>query len=976
VNTGEALVRLDVDPRSGVGFATGDAMNTTARLEAAAPEMGVAVGQATHAATVHAIAYEELPPVSAKGKAEPLQAWRAMEPISRVVDERDRTPFVGRELELGVLTQLFERSRTRPATEFATIVADPGLGKSRLVRELALHVESVPELIRWRVGRCLPYGEGIGFWALGEVTKAEAGILETDDQATIRDKLEAAVTEPDPQTKAWIVDRLAPLVGLETTTAAPEQQEAFTAWRRFLESLASQGPTVLVIEDLHWADPGFVEFLEHLAERTAGLPLLVVVTARPEVEERHPTWPPGRRSSVLSLSPLTDADLEALVRDALPEASDELTTLVLERAGGSPLYAEQLAAMLHESALPIAGGAIDEALIPASVQALIAARIDALGPGHKRVLMEAAVVGKTFWAGAIASLGEHERLEDTLAELVRREFCRPSTPSTIEGDAEFSFWHALVRDVAYAELTKAERARLHAGVAGWIADRTGEAMGEEAEIVVHHLDAALELAPSAPEFDPGPLTELLATALLAAGGAAMRTDISRAIPYLERAIDVLSEEDPRRLGALRTACRLQSSSGLADLGELRERLEAEIDRYHRRGDQRAVAVLAEPLASVLAGTGQDERAIALLSRARSVLAATPGPELVSIVVAQASWALGDNHLERAEALAEEAIALAADLNLPVPIRAKRVRGAIRFILDEPEGESDLREVVASAEAAGDLLAASAALYSLGFHQSDNVASLAAFDEAVAFDEEHGLSSIPSRIGRSGTLLATGRWDEVLAEAEPLRTMAADQGDTGSTWIIDYQTSWIRLERGERLGFLDGFVQGAIDHGYPIVYVAPLAAEAARAEGEVAQARRWLDEALNATGAGEIDAIAYFVLACLRSGTPDVARRALELGVVPDAMNDAESLLARGLLAEADGEIVAARGFFEQAEEALGRISFLPNRAYALTGLGRCLLVSGETGPAKQRLEEARRLWASINAPPRISEIDRLLATAD
>ena len=191
---------------------------------------------------------------------------------------------------------------------------------------------------------------------------------------------------------------------------------------------------MLVIEDLHWADDAFVAFLEHLAERTAGLPLLVVVTARPEVEERHPSWPPGRRSTVLSLSPLTDGDVETLITQSLPEADPELIRIVLERAGGSPLYAEQLAAMLRERALPIAGGALDETMIPASVQALIAARIDALPSEPKRVLMEASVVGKTFWSGAVASLGEHDDLEATLGELVRREFCRPVHPSTMEGD--------------------------------------------------------------------------------------------------------------------------------------------------------------------------------------------------------------------------------------------------------------------------------------------------------------------------------------------------------------------------------------------------------------------------------------------------------------------------------------------------------------------------------------------------------------
>ena len=376
--------------------------------------------------------------------------------------------------------------------------------------------------------------------------KAQAGILETDDQHTVSAKLDQVLTEPDPQTRTWIKDRLAPLVGLETTTEPPQQEEAFTAWRRFLEQIAAAGPTVLVIEDLHWADDAFVAFLEHLTERTAGLPLLVVVTARPEVEERHPSWPPGRRSTVLSLSPLTDEDVETLITQSLPEADPELIRIVLERAGGSPLYAEQLAAMLRERALPIAGGALDETMIPASVQALIAARIDALPPEPKRVLMEASVVGKTFWSGAVAALGEHEDLDATLGELVRREFCRPVHPSTMEGDAEFGFWHALVRDVAYAELTKAERARMHAATARWIADRTAGAMGEDAEIVVHHLDAARAIGGS-PDDEPG----LLRTALLAAGRATLAPDVARAVGVLERTLTVLPRGGSRSHGGHR-----------------------------------------------------------------------------------------------------------------------------------------------------------------------------------------------------------------------------------------------------------------------------------------------------------------------------------------------------------------------------------------------------------------------------------------
>ena len=384
INTGEVLYAAATGERD--DSVTGDAVNTAARLQAASPVDAVVVGEATYRATAHLFRYEALQPIRAKGKAEPVPLWRPLGPIARRAGELhpEATPFVGRDLELSLLVGLFERARSTPSVELVTIVAEPGLGKSRLVRELARHVDALPEFVTWRIGRCLPYGDGISLWALGEIVKSHAGILDTDDQATLAAKLEAVLVEPDPSMRTWMRDRLAPLVGLESTTQPPVQEEAFTAWRRFLEQVAQGGPTVLVVEDLHWADDTLVAFLAHLADRAAGLPLLLVTTARPELEERHPAWlSRTRRSTVLSLGALPDGAMTTLVAASIPDASPELLASVLERAGGSPLFAEQLAAMLRDRVLPIVGGATDEDAIPASIAALLAARIDALPPGTK-----------------------------------------------------------------------------------------------------------------------------------------------------------------------------------------------------------------------------------------------------------------------------------------------------------------------------------------------------------------------------------------------------------------------------------------------------------------------------------------------------------------------------------------------------------------------------------------------------------------
>ena len=354
---------------------------------------------------------------------------------------------------------------------------------------------------------------------------------------------------------------MAPLVGLETTTELPQQEEAFTAWARFLEQVASAGPTVLVIEDLHWADEAFVAFLEHLTDRTAGLPLLVVVTARPEVEERHPSWPPGRRSTVLSLSPLTDDDLESLIIQSLPEADPKLIPVVLERAGGSPLYAEQLTAMLKENLLPIAGGALDETMIPSSVQALIAARIDGVPQEPKRVLMEASVVGKTFWAGAIATVGTHEDLEGSLAELARREFCRPVIPRRCKATRSScsgmpSSGTSPTPSLRGRSGRRCTRPRLGGSPTGPQA-RWGR-MPRSSCITSTPRSS---FAPSAPELDTEPLTALLTDALIAAGEAAMRTNVPRAIPYLERMTSGWDPQDPREVEAFLLLGRAYCAAG-------------------------------------------------------------------------------------------------------------------------------------------------------------------------------------------------------------------------------------------------------------------------------------------------------------------------------------------------------------------------------------------------------------------------------
>ena len=979
VNTGEALVRLDVDPRSGEGFATGDTMNTAARLEAAAPVMGVAVGAGTRTASEAAIVYEALSPISAKGKTEPVEAWQALHPTSRIgTEERDRTPFVGREPELMMLTQLSNRSMSRPSTEFVTIIAEPGLGKSRLVRELARRVDLLPELVIWREGRCLPYGDGISFWALGEIVKAQAGILETDDQDTLSSKLDQSLTELDEQTRIWIKDRLAPIVGLETTTEPPQQEEAFTAWRRFLEEIAASGPTVLVVEDLHWADDAFVSFLEHLTERTAGLPLLIVVTARPEVEERHPSWPPGRHSTVLSLSPLTDGDVETLISESLPEADPELIQIVLERAGGSPLYAEQLAAMLRERALPIAGGALDETLIPSSVQALIAARIDALPAEPKRVLMEASVVGKTFWAGAVSSLGEHPDLEATVGELVRREFCRPVHPSTMEGDQEFGFWHALVRDVAYAELTKAERARMHAGTARWIAARTTGAMGEDAEIVVHHIDAALELAPFAPELDTEGLAGLLADALLAAGEAAFRTDAAAADRLLERALRLLEPSSSMFIRARSLRGRSLAMAGRA--AEALPLLEATFQAMRRNHEYEDAAEFADDLARAYWDAGRNDDARSLRSELLDELGSTPSRAKADLLGGLSHDARVEGREEEASALSLAGLAICEELGFPPSANLVSSRGLLRILQGDLEGERDVREAVNRYLDLGNPDRAAGILWELSATLSEWIGAAASpsAEEAIQLCAARGVGNVEAfRILNMIGGLEEGRWND-LAEAEELADRAREAGRRPDESCALLFISYVELERRGSVSAGQRLLELAGDWD-PSFWIASLGgAVLARSEepGVRTAGLKLLDGIADSK---EADATWRFLFeearAAILAGSPELARRlAPDLSQFHRPQRSADAGAAAGVLAEAEGHWLEAASLYGDAAQVMEQLGYYGSLLGPLIGLGRCFVHLGRSNDALARLNQARQISDRLGATVRVEEIDGLLAT--
>jgi class 3 adenylate cyclase/tetratricopeptide (TPR) repeat protein len=551
VNTGEALVNIDARPDHGEGMVAGDVVNTAARLQSAAPTNGILVGEVTRRATAGVIVYHAHDAVDAKGKAEPVPVWEAVEARAHVGVElpAPTTPLFGRERERELLIGTFARVRGERATQLVTVVGVPGIGKSRLVAELYGELSREAELTYWRHGRSLSYGEGVAFWAFAEMVKAQAGILDTDDTEAAAQKLHEAA-EVTGEDAAWVEARLRPLVGLETGPVA--RDETFAGWRRFVEALADHRPTVLVFEDLHWADDALLDFVDELVEWLDDVPLLVVGTARPELFDRRPDWGGGKRNAVtISLAPLADDDTARLLASLLERSvlPAEQQQALLARAGGNPLYAEQFVRMLDER------GEVQE--LPETVQGIIAARLDSLPQGEKELLLDAAVLGKTFWVGALGG----DDMEARLRALQRKEFVRRERRSSVGGETEYAFAHLLVRDVAYAQIPRAERASKHETAARWLESLTDRSE-DLAELLVHHYLAALDLMRAAGS-DATELVEPAVGVLFDAIERALRLNaFARAQQYATTLLGLLDSDDPRRARAL-----LMLAVAESDLGE-------------------------------------------------------------------------------------------------------------------------------------------------------------------------------------------------------------------------------------------------------------------------------------------------------------------------------------------------------------------------------------------------------------------------
>jgi class 3 adenylate cyclase len=550
VNTGEALVALNARPAFGEAMVAGDVVNTAARLQAAAAPNSVLVGEETWRATRESIEYEAGEPVVAKGKSEVLATWVAVCAAMPQGERALSSTFVGRSREFAALRDVWFRASEQRTPHLVTIVAAAGVGKSRLGVEFARTVEELGGLtVR---GRSLPYHESSAYGAFASQLQQLCGIFESDSPEVAAGKLRATVgTLLDPVAAEDVAQHLAVLIGVDPTASIADRETLFFSIRCFIEAVARDRPTLLVFEDLHWADTGLLDLVELLGSRLRDLPILILALARPELLDARPGWGGGLPAySTLPLGPLDADDAERLALERLSSQADQA---IVDRAeevartgAGNPLFIEQLAARLFETS--DAGSQT----LPTTVRGLVGARLDALPPAERSVLLDAAVGGKVFWRGALERMRPgDEHLGDLLGALERRDLIRRETISAIEGHQQFTFTHVLIRDVAYDLLPRRQRQEGHRQYAGFLEEATAE-RGEAGAALARHWRDAGEQAKA--------LHYFVAAAEQAEHGWAKE----RAVTFYREALELVTDDDERRALRRRLALAAQALYHVVD----------------------------------------------------------------------------------------------------------------------------------------------------------------------------------------------------------------------------------------------------------------------------------------------------------------------------------------------------------------------------------------------------------------------------
>jgi class 3 adenylate cyclase/tetratricopeptide (TPR) repeat protein/ribosomal protein L40E len=968
INSGEVLAG-----QMGSGYTViGDAVNVAARLQAASRPGSVTVGEITWRLTRRAIEYSELEPLTLKGKSQPVKAWEAERVIVSGPTTRGTggsAHLVGRGDEAALLASLLDRSIREGRPHLVTVMGQAGVGKSRLLRELADRASDHPEHPAVRIGRCPAYGSGLAYWALTEIVRGQFEIADTDDSLTAWGKLVRGVeklvsTEETGEPADRVAAAMARPLGIEPPDELtgdgenPEQirDRLFWAVRSVIEAASRQRPLVLAIEDIHWADEGMLDLIEYLARWVRG-PALIVCLARDELLDRRPDWGGARLNATnLSIEPLAGEEVRDLVGNLLGDAEflngnrGALVAEIAERSGGNPLFAEEMVNRLAEE-----GVAADAEALPDTVHAVLAARLDALSAPERRIVQHAAVVGQIFWEGSLASLAADEGIDlpPAIASLEEKGLIAPTAGSRLAGEREYSFKHVLIRDVAYSTLPKAVRAREHAavgafiearaadrseGVAGMVAEHYGRAavLGEDADLDDEELDvmtrSAIESLTTA-----GSLAASLYSNLEAVGHYEMALSLRRGMD--ERTHVEIAEE----LGDV--ALRLGRVDRATDLWE-------KCLAYHRgEEDLPRVGDLHRKIGAALWHKGDREGSIEHYQRGIDLLKdGPPSLELVRLYEEAASLYMhtGDNML--AIYASEKALRLAERLDESAAAsRAHGIFGRVFGRIGDTERARENLERSVELARESDPGEAVRALLTLGYHrevsEADYAGAADAYRDALALAERTG--DLPSQVELHGSLgqlaVHRGDWAEVERETHASGDLAEREGLTGKLCFPFLMRGW--------LAWRDGDFDAA--------------EESLRKAAELAEQ----------VGRSEVAFQALYALAATQrqrddhTAAEDSLVRALDLceraGLVAQSI---EAISARAVVLALSDKPEAASEAADEAERLAGRLRYPVGKAAALNAKG---MTEQDPLAGAAALVEARDAWLELGRPLDAARCDYL-----
>jgi class 3 adenylate cyclase/tetratricopeptide (TPR) repeat protein len=850
VLTGEAAVTLGAVNQ---GMVAGDLVNTASRLQSVAPPGSVLVGESTQRAAGRAIAFEEAGEQVLKGKAAPVPAWRALRLLAEV-GGRNRAegleaPFVGREDELRLLKDLFLATGREARIRLVSVIGPAGIGKSRLAWEFLKYVDGLVEDTWWHSGRSPAYGEGITFWALGEMVRGRCGLVETDDEATTRNKVRTAIQQwiTDEREQAWVEGALLSLLGVESSGAS---EELFAAWRTFFERIAAHAPVVMVFEDLHFADSGTLYFIDHLLEWSRGVPIYVVTLARPELLEKRPDWGAGKRSfTSLYLEPLPEAAMREMLAGLIPGLPESAVAAIVARADGIPLYAvETVRMLLAEGRLTEEDGAyapvgdLAELAVPQTLTALVAARLDGLAAADRSLVHDAAVLGQSFTTNGLSAVSgvAAADLEPRLAALVRQElFSRDTDPRSPER-GQYAFVQALIREVAYNTLAKPDRRARHLSAARYF-----ESLGSDelAGALAGHYLAAHANAAAGPEADALASQARIALRAAAERAAALGAH-DQAVAFLDQALTVTT--DPAEQGEiLERAAASATTAG--HYGRAEALCRQAIDLYRGLGDRVGAARATTALGSALLHNAQQSAGVELLESASADFAdLAPDPVVVAL----------DGMLINALGFAErypEALVVAERV-----LEAAEHRGLTEVLADALLAKGStlaamgrIREGIGIIKAGEDLArdAGLTASHLRGIQsrtffelEIDNLRALAGMREGLELARRTGERGIMLRFANNVgfTAYLSGEWDEAIATLEePL----AEGVDPIQRAVMLGNALVVRASRGESiadgLAELDSLTGGGDDPDSALLKVCMYDAQGSEAfaAGRFGDARR-------------------------------------------------------------------------------------------------------------------------------------------